>query len=88
MARRHNMFPQQLFGWIRCARRGRLALPAEEIGDFIPVVTEDPVRRGRESGAAVEIAVGGLQVRVYNGAEAATVEAVLRALRHSGMSAC
>ena len=88
VARRHNILPQPLFTWIVAAKRGRLTLPAEEVGDFVPVITDGPARRMSESAVAVEIAIGGVEVRVHNGAEATTIEAVLRAIRYSGMSAC
>ena len=88
VARRHNILPQHLFTWIVAAKRGRLTLPAEEVGDFVPVITDGPARRMSESAVAVEIAIGGVEVRVHNGAEATTIEAVLRAIRYSGMSAC
>src|ERR1700674_1505885 len=39
VARRHDISPQQLFGWRKAARSGRLALPAEEMPFFVPVVT-------------------------------------------------
>jgi transposase-like protein len=38
VARRHYLWPQQLFAWRHQARQGRLALPAEELS-FAPVVT-------------------------------------------------
>ena len=88
VARRHNILPQHLFTWIVAAKRGRLTLPAEEVGDFVPVITDGPARRMSESAVTVEIAIGGVEVRVHNGAEATTIEAVLRAIRYSGMSAC
>ena len=88
VARRHNILPQHLFTWIVAAKRGRLTLPAEGVGDFIPVITDGPARRMSESAVAVEIAIGGVEVRVHNGAEATTIEAVLRAIRYSGMSTC
>ena len=34
VARRHNILPQHLFTWIVAARRGRLTLPMQEVGDF------------------------------------------------------
>jgi transposase len=88
VARRYNILPQHLFTWIYAAKRGRLTLPVEEAGDFIPVITDGPVRCGRETAGVVEMAVGGVQVRVHNGADAPTIEAVLRAIRHAGMGAC
>ena len=37
IARRHDMSSQHLFSWIRAAKEGRLALPADEVAVFVPV---------------------------------------------------
>jgi transposase-like protein len=39
IARRHDMSSQHLFNWIRAAKEGRLALPADEGAVFVPIVT-------------------------------------------------
>jgi transposase len=91
VARRHDMFPQHLFAWLRTAKQRGLSFPVgDDQPDFVPVVADERARAGhsREAGIAVEIAIGGVEVRVHNGAEATTIEAVLRAIRHSGMNAC
>ena len=36
VARRHNLAPQHLSNWIRAARDGRFALPADEMPTFVP----------------------------------------------------
>jgi hypothetical protein len=38
VARRHEISPQHLFAWRKAARRGQLALPADEAGVFVPVM--------------------------------------------------
>src|SRR5262249_45217312 len=38
VARRHEISPQHLFTWRKAARRGQLALPADEAAVFVPVL--------------------------------------------------
>src|SRR5262245_22599838 len=38
VARRHEISPQHLFAWRKAARRGQLALPADEAAMFVPVM--------------------------------------------------
>ena len=94
VARRHGLTPQQLFGWRREARRRakRDAANDEPFADgtaFVPVVVEEalpslaaPVAAKEGGGASViEIVVGAATVRVAPGVDAATLTAVLRAVR-------
>jgi transposase len=85
VARRHDLAPQQLSNWIRAAKEGQFALPADEMPAFVPVV---PVESAQPSKAAherraIEIVIGTIKVRVPGGAEARDVETVLRAVRRS-----
>ena len=84
VARRHGLTPQQLFGWRRAAATG--------MGDhgpaFAPVIVEGARSRGsvvRPSGAsglsAIEIVIGATTVRVPPGADVATLQAVLCAVK-------
>ena len=86
VARRHDMSPQHLFRWIKAAKNGDFALPANDAQSFVPVVVE-PSRTGKmaasERSVAIEIAIGAIKVRVRNGADARTVEAVLRAVKRA-----
>ena len=80
VARRHELTPQHLSNWIRAAKQGRIALPADEGVVFVPVVAEQggtPPVAGR---SAIEIISGSIVVRVHSGADARTVETVLRVL--------
>ena len=85
VARRYDLTPQHLFTWIRAARGGDFALQAADAPAFVPVVPggSAPTSKAscRERAASIEIAVGAIKVRVRNGADARTVEAVLRAVR-------
>ena len=94
VARRHGLTPQQLFGWRRKARRRekRTAAndkPREHGTAFVPVVVEEalpslaaPVA-AKEGGDAsvIEIVIGAATVRVAPGIDAATLTAVLRAVK-------
>lgn len=82
VARRHGLTPQQLFGWRRQARRGELAGGAA----FVPVVlAKAPAlnRRAAANGAgeAIVIEVAAAVIRVPPGIDAATMMAVLQAVR-------
>ena len=90
VARRHDMGPQQLFGWLREARKAAEPSP----GAFVPVVVDAPPvrealavkskrrrRLAREGG--IELEINGVAVRVERGAEAKTVAAVILALQGS-----
>lgn len=90
VARRHDVSPQQLFGWLREARKAAEA----SAGAFVPVVIEAaPVReaaaskpkprRRRASDGGIELEIDGVVVRVSRGAEARTVAAVIQALKGS-----
>jgi transposase len=87
VARRRDLAPQHLWNWIRAAREGRFALPADRVPAFVPVTSVES-RQANEPAQelraiAIEIVVGAVMVRVPAGAEARDVEAVLRAVRRS-----
>lgn len=90
VARRHDMSPQQLFGWLREARKAAEASAAA----FVPVVVEawpvpeastskPKLRRRRARDGLIELEIDGVAVRVGRGAEARTVAAVIQALKGS-----
>jgi transposase len=87
VARRHDLAPQHLSNWIRAAKDGRFALPAQDEVAFVPVIATGDARVDStglsDQVAPIEIAVGSFVVRVPNGADARTLEAVVRAVRRA-----
>jgi transposase len=87
VARRHDLVPQHLWNWIRAAREGRFALPADGVPAFVPVISvesgqaNEPRQEARSD--VIEIVIGAIMVRVPAGVGAGDVEAVLRAVRRS-----
>jgi transposase len=86
VARRHGLTPQQLFGWRRASPA---ATGMGEHGPaFAPLIVEGaPSRAGvvqpsHGSGmSAIEIVIGATTVRVPPGADVATLQAVLSAVK-------
>src|SRR5215204_3059601 len=70
MARRHGLTPPQLFAWRRQVR-GRSVMAKDRLS-FASVVVNS---------AAIEIEYGGAMIRVPAGSDAATVRAVLQAVK-------
>lgn len=95
VARRHDALAQQVHGWRRDAREGRLVLPAGEamgeVVSFAPVVISAPdpsplkrvrtPRTERNDAPQIEIEAKGIVVRVRDGADPALVETMLRVLK-------
>ena len=70
VARRHGLTPGQLFGWRRQAG-GASAVPRDRVSFASVVVGPSPI----------EIEVGGVTIRVPMGSDAATLRAVLQAVK-------
>ena len=94
VARRYGLTPQQVFGWRRKAQRGAGRPARDDNGAadgavFAPVIVEQALPRSDASIApirsggppAVEIVIGAATVRVAPGIDAATLTAVLRAVK-------
>ena len=94
-ARRHGLTPTQLFTWRREARK-RAAHDGEPTPLFVPAVVETGGSSGRKQAAErrsraprrttaieLEIEIDGVIVRVASGADAATIAAVIQALKAS-----
>ena len=84
VARRHDIRPQQLFGW---RREMRLPEPEPQM-TFVPALVEEreKAERARPMPARagcgdIELEIDGVAVRVRRGAEARTVVAVIKALK-------
>ncbi len=94
VARRHGLTPQQLFTWRRQARKQADTLPAFVPAVIVPEPTAAPPAKpprerasravSRRRVAVIAIDVAGVKVTIENGASAATVAAVIRALKGGG----
>ena len=84
IARRHDMSSQHLFNWIGAAKKGRLALPADEGAVFVPIVTAT-MEMGKAPNAAattaIEIGIKDFVVRVVPGIDMRLLVDVLRAVK-------
>lgn len=90
VARRHRISPQQLTGWRRAARQGRLVLPLEDDSPgFVPVVVEDDDAlpadpepwTPREQVGVIEIEMADLVLRLPAQSPPERIAAVVAALR-------
>jgi len=88
VARRHDLTPQQLFGWLRVARRRMASESEKNEPAFAPVIVEASrsppggAIEPRPSGwAMIEIVIGAVTVRIPPGIDAAMLMTVLRAVR-------
>lgn len=86
VARRHGIRPQQLFGWRREARGGRLPLPGSHGVAFVPIVTgvsggAAPAPAAGEAAACIEIELRGLVVRLHGRIETSRLAEVLAAVK-------
>jgi len=87
IARRHDMSSQQLFNWIGAAKKGCLALPAEEGAVFVPIVAAATEMRKAPNAAAttaIEIAIKDFVVRAVPGIDMRLLVDVLRAAKVAG----
>lgn len=77
VARRYGLAPQQLFSW---RRQVRADLPEPAEPDFARIEVTPSALPGIGSGM-IEVIVGTVLVRIPAGMDAATVQAVIRAVR-------
>ena len=92
VAARHGLSPHHLSGWRGRARRGELALPAEDVPAFAlleleapsaapPPVEEAPAAAPPELDGDIEIVVAGVTVRLPAGTSAGRIAEIAAALR-------
>lgn len=81
VARRHGLQPQQVTTWRREARRGKLALPADDAVDFAALVVDEAPASAPSLDRPIEIEAGGVIVRLAGDAPAARVAEIVAALR-------
>ncbi|HKM84276.1 MAG TPA: transposase [Candidatus Acidoferrum sp.] len=84
IARRHDMSSQHLFNWIRAAKEGRLALPADEGAVFVPIVaaaTEMRKTPNAVASTAIAIEIKDFVVRAVPGIDMRLLVDVLRAAK-------
>ena len=94
VARRHGLTPQQLFTWRRLARKPLDTVPdVEDVPMFAPAILDVPTKpvakepeparasRKKSSSGAIELEIGGTLVRIASGADAATIAAVIQAVK-------
>jgi transposase len=53
VARQHDLAPQHLSNWIRAAKEGQFALPADEMPAFVPVVSVESARANKAAHASL-----------------------------------
>lgn len=88
VARRHDVTPSQLFGWMRQFREAAsVAIAPPEPPMFAPAVVDiapalpSPPPVSIEPPAAIEIGIGSATVRIRGAVDGKTLAAVLKALR-------
>jgi transposase len=86
VARRHGVAPQQVTAWRRAARRGKLALPADDATPFAALVVDEPAPSLRPRAVpppTIEIEADGVVVRLATDVPAGQVAEIAAALRGS-----
>ena len=96
VARRWQVWPQQVFGWRREARRDMVAEASKpragQTSDFVPILSaaQPPATLARKALAAapvIEVKLAGAMVRISGLGDGADLTAVLRAIRASASDA-
>jgi transposase len=89
VARRHDIRPQQLFGWRHQATTGRLVVNEDAAALFVPVVADMsgdrmPSTPAATNNSVIEIEVAGAIVRVRGDVSASALAEVLTAVKRAG----
>ena len=82
VARRHNLLSNQLFAWRRRAREGKLVVPAEVVGSFVPAMVEASAMASsacvcRPKVQRIEIEADGVVVRLPGDVPAGRIGAIV-----------
>ena len=80
VARRHEISPQHLFAWRKAARRGQLALSADEAAVFVPVMMAAQ-KAVATTTPSITIETAGIVVRAECGVDVGWLAAVLRVVK-------
>ncbi len=80
VARRHGVHANQLTGWRRLAREGRLVLPAVEVAFAPLVVRAEGSGVGEASGARLEVVMDRVTVRLDAAVPAGRLAEIVSAL--------
>ena len=80
VARRHEISPQHLFAWRKAARRGQLALSADEAAVFVPVMMAAQ-KAVATTTPSITIETAGMVVRAECGVDVGWLAAVLRVVK-------
>ena len=87
IAKAHSNHPQLLYTWPRQAKAGKLALPAADMPDFAPVVSEEEAPPSAlptsSSNAGIEIVIDGVTARLPSDADAVRIVGIAAALRQA-----
>ena len=90
VAERYGMKANHLSSWRTLARQGKLLLPQpEDAVEFAAMIVEPPAsidtleRPSTKSGCRAEIVIGSVTIRLKEGASAARIAAIARALAAS-----
>jgi transposase len=84
VARRHDVLPSQIYAWRKAARAGSLVRTGGSAFATVEAAAPLPSEtKPRHAGAVpiIEIEAGPIAVRVNDGADAALVERIIRALK-------
>ena len=81
VARRHDIVPSQLFGWMRRFRPEAKAMSTSVAPTFAPVALDVAPVIPPEGSAAIEISVGIATVRIRGAVDTRNLVAVLKALK-------
>ena len=81
VARRSGLHPNQLFTWRRQFREGRFEGDGARLPPFVPVVVGCGAQSGETGSGAIEVAVGGMTVRLVTDVDEGVLRKVLGVVR-------